>query len=95
MARTRKTIKHRSLIAGVGSLLLGSALLLSGCGTSNTSPTPSDSAKPSGKIKMAVAENFYGEVAQTVGGDRVEVTSILTNPNTDPHGYEPIPKLQG
>jgi zinc/manganese transport system substrate-binding protein len=87
MVRTRKTTKQ--LLAGVGSLLLGSSLLLSGCGNSTTSAAPSNSTKSSGKIKMVAAENFYGEVAQAVGGDHVEVTSILTNPDTDPHGYEP------
>ena len=41
------------------------------------------------KIRVVAAENFYGEVAQAVGGDRVDVTSILTNPEQDPHDYEP------
>src|SRR4051812_12364481 len=75
-------------------------LLLSGCGESpKTTPTPasSDSTKPpantsntpAGKIKVVAAENFYGEVAKAVGGDRVEVTSILDNPDADPHDFEP------
>ncbi len=35
------------------------------------------------------AENFWGSIASQLGGDRVEVESIITNPNTDPHDYEP------
>lgn len=36
-------------------------------------------------IHIVAAENFYGGVAQQIGGDQVEVTSILTNPDQDPH----------
>jgi zinc/manganese transport system substrate-binding protein len=49
----------------------------------------STNAAPIDKIKIVAAENFYGEVAQAVGGDSVAVTSILSNPNIDPHAYEP------
>jgi zinc/manganese transport system substrate-binding protein len=35
-----------------------------------------------------VAENFWGSIATQVGGDRVAVTSIINNPNADPHDYE-------
>ena len=36
-------------------------------------------------IKVVAAENFYGNVAELIGGDDVEVTSIISNPNADPH----------
>ena len=39
-------------------------------------------------IKVVAAENFYGDVAKQLGGDRVSVTSILSDPNADPHEYE-------
>jgi zinc/manganese transport system substrate-binding protein len=39
-------------------------------------------------ISVVAAENFYGDVARQVGGDRVRVTSIITDPNADPHEYE-------
>jgi zinc/manganese transport system substrate-binding protein len=44
---------------------------------------------PGGRISVVAAENFWGSIAAQVGGDRVAVTSIITNPNTDPHSYEP------
>ena len=43
----------------------------------------------SGKVKVAAAENFWGSIAGQLGGDKVQVTSIIVNPNTDPHSYEP------
>src|SRR5579872_2389137 len=46
--------------------------------TSQTTPT----------VKVVAAENFYGDVAKQLGGDHVSVSSILSDPNVDPHEYE-------
>ena len=45
-------------------------------------------AKP---LTVVAAENFYGDLAQQIGGPAVHVTSILTNPNQDPHTFEASP----
>jgi len=39
-------------------------------------------------INVVAAENFYGDVVKQLGGSHVSVTSILSDPNTDPHTYE-------
>ena len=39
-------------------------------------------------IKIVAAENFYGDVARQIGGGNVNVTSILTSPEGDPHAFE-------
>lgn len=39
-------------------------------------------------IKIVAAENFYGDVAAAVAGDDATVTSILSNPNQDPHEFQ-------
>jgi ABC-type Zn uptake system ZnuABC Zn-binding protein ZnuA len=39
-------------------------------------------------ISDVAAENFYGDVAEQLGGPNVKVTSILTNPDQDPHLFE-------
>ena len=44
-----------------------------------------------GKIQVVAAENFWGSIASQVGGSHVQVTSIIVNPDTDPHAYEPTP----
>jgi zinc/manganese transport system substrate-binding protein len=46
-------------------------------------------APGSGRPSVVAAENFWGSIASQLGGDRVQVTSIITNPNADPHDYEP------
>jgi zinc/manganese transport system substrate-binding protein len=55
-------------------------LLLSGCGSSTGAAAGLD---------VVAAENAYGDIASQIGGSHVSVTSILTNPNADPHLFEP------
>ena len=40
-----------------------------------------------GEIKIVAAENFYGGVAEQIAGPDANVTSILSNPNQDPHEF--------
>jgi len=44
-----------------------------------------------GKLAVVAAENFYGDIARQIGGDRVDVTSIMSNPDQDPHLFETSP----
>jgi len=44
------------------------------------------------KIQVVAAENFYGDVVHQLGGEHVDVTSILSNPDEDPHLFEASPK---
>jgi zinc/manganese transport system substrate-binding protein len=42
-------------------------------------------------VNLLAAENFYGDVAEQIGGPHVKVTSILNNPDQDPHEFEASP----
>jgi zinc/manganese transport system substrate-binding protein len=42
-------------------------------------------------IRVVAAENFYADVIKQLGGAHVEVTSILSNPDQDPHLFEASP----
>ncbi len=44
-------------------------------------------------IPVVAAENFYGDIARQIGGDEVRVTSVLSNPDTDPHLFEANPSI--
>ena len=50
-------------------------------------------ASASGPVAVVAAENFYGDVAQQIGGADVKVTSILSNPDEDPHLFEASPSV--
>jgi zinc/manganese transport system substrate-binding protein len=42
-----------------------------------------------GRIRVAVAENFWGSIVEQLAGKDADVTSIIANPDADPHDYEP------
>ena len=44
-------------------------------------------------IPVIAGENFYGDIATQIGGPYVKVTSILTNPDQDPHLFEASPSV--
>ena len=59
--------------------------LLSACGSSSGG---TGTATSSTAINVVAAENFYGDIVKQLGGSHVSVTSILSDPNVDPHEYE-------
>lgn len=61
------------------------ALTLAACGLSGR---PADTGS---KVTVVAAENFWGSIATQIGGDHAQVTSIIVNPDTDPHAYEATP----
>lgn len=44
-------------------------------------------------LRIVAAENFYGTVAQELGGPYVTVTSILNSPSQDPHFFSASPSV--
>jgi zinc/manganese transport system substrate-binding protein len=58
------------------------ALALAGCST------PSAVEGDDGTITVVASTNVYGDIAATIGGDRVDVQSIITSASQDPHSYE-------
>ena len=71
-------------LVGAFLLLLLPLLTLAACGTTFQTTTAS-----SGPVQVVAAENFWGSIAAQVGGSHVHVTSIIVDPNADPHSYEP------
>jgi zinc/manganese transport system substrate-binding protein len=68
----------------VGVLLaLALAIALAAC------DSQSPQGASNGKLQVVAAENFWGSLARQLGGQRVQVRSIIANPATDPHSYEP------
>jgi zinc/manganese transport system substrate-binding protein len=65
--------------------LVALTLLLAGC---------SAPAEDDGLIHVVASTNVYGDIAQTIGGDRVEVTSIIDDPSQDPHQFEANGRVQ-
>jgi zinc/manganese transport system substrate-binding protein len=62
----------------------GAALAVSAC----SSGTTGSSTTSAHKIVAIGAENEYTSVLQQVGGQYVQASAIMSNPNTDPHTFE-------
>ena len=74
----RRSAAARSSLAA----LAGLGLLLTGC-SPQAEPAPEDDG-----INIVASTNVYGDIAKTIGGDKVNVTSIITKTSQDPHSYE-------
>jgi zinc/manganese transport system substrate-binding protein len=80
--RARRTARGRRLRPW--SLLAALTLGLAGCGN-----TALGQRLPPGRVPVVAAEDFWGSIAAQVGGRHAYVQSILRQPGTDPHSYEP------
>ncbi|GGP35607.1 metal ABC transporter solute-binding protein, Zn/Mn family [Saccharothrix coeruleofusca] len=72
----------------VRNTLLGAAAVLSLTACGGGEPTP---AADSDRLHVVASTNVWGSVARAVGGDAVEVRSIIDDPSADPHSFESAP----
>ena len=82
-------LRGRTGVAAVAGLAVA-GLVVSACGSPSATVA---SASKSGVINAIGAENEYANVVAQIGGKYVHVSSILNNPNTDPHTYESSPSV--
>ncbi|MGH1550114.1 metal ABC transporter solute-binding protein, Zn/Mn family [Leifsonia poae] len=73
-------MKTRSLVSTL-ALAAVTALALAGC----SSPS---SASDDGTLRVVASTNVYGDIAETIGGDAIHVTSLMNDPAQDPHSFE-------
>jgi zinc/manganese transport system substrate-binding protein len=78
----------------LGGVAVMAVMTATACSTSSSSGSASADASSSGSgggktIQVVAAENFWGSIASQLGGSHVKVTSIINNPDADPHSYEP------
>jgi len=74
------------------ALITGASLvLLTGCGSSSDSGGDKSGAQEpvaSSKVAVVASTNVYGDIVERIGGAKVDVTSIISDPEQDPHSYE-------
>jgi len=63
----------------------GAGLLLTGCGAPAAKTAD---AGGNGRIAVVTSTNVYGDIVEAVGGDKVNVSAIISRPSQDPHSYE-------
>jgi zinc/manganese transport system substrate-binding protein len=74
-------MKIRSL-----ALVTAAVLLLAGCATTGPEAEPTET--PFDGVTIVASTNVWGDIAKSIGGDRVQVVSIVENFTQDPHSYE-------
>lgn len=93
-ATPSRTLRRRGIRFALGAAGVVALAATSACSTTaptaSTANTSSSASAGSSKvIQVVAAENFWGSIAGQLGGSHVQVDSIITNPDTDPHSYEP------
>lgn len=68
----------------LGALALAAATVLGLSGCSSAAGEAADD----NRVRVVASTNVYGQLASEIGGDRVEVTSLIDSAAKDPHGYE-------
>ncbi len=72
----------------VSLVVLGSVLWLATHPGARSAVQVSSAAGGSG-FQVVAGENFWGSIAAQEAGSRAQVTSLIANPNADPHAFEP------
>jgi zinc/manganese transport system substrate-binding protein len=88
IGRIQLILRRSTAFGGVALLALSAAV--AGCGGGSATKASSGSSTSAGPnaIRVVAAENFYGDITHQLGGSHVSVTSIISDPNADPHEYE-------
>ena len=77
-----------SLLLSRSSALLLSATLSAGLGLARP-------ALAAGPVHAVGIENEYADVIAQIGGPYVSTSSVMSDPNTDPHTFEVSPRIGG
>ena len=78
-------MERRRLAGTLATLATVGALALTGCAATGAAP---GAAADDGSIQVVASTSVYGDIAATIGGDRIAVTSIIDSIAQDPHSYE-------
>lgn len=76
-------MRRTAVTLTAGLVLAGVA----GCGSDDT-------AAADDGVHVVASTDVYGDLVATVGGDRVDVTSVIDDPSADPHSYEASVRTQ-
>ncbi|HUL98859.1 MAG TPA: zinc ABC transporter substrate-binding protein [Mycobacterium sp.] len=90
------TMRFCPRIAAAVGALAATTVVLAACnstpsstGTSSTTPSGATSSTAgAAPVNVVASTNVWADIAKQVGGGHVNVTSIMSDPNADPHEFE-------
>lgn len=71
--------------------MVAAAVLIVGGGSLSACNSSGATTGAGRTVYVAASINAWGSILAQLGGSHVQETSIITNPDTDPHSYEPTP----
>ena len=77
----RATLPRASVLVSMAV----AAVLIAGCGSGGSG---SSTGAGVGALSVVASTNVWGDIVKQVGGDRVDVLSVISDPSADPHSYE-------
>ena len=94
--QTTQKARNRYLVPAIAVIVIivvgaAAGLYLETRAPASSSTTTTSTSGTSQVIQVVAAENFWGSLVSQLGGVHVNVTSIVSDPNTDPHEYESNP----
>lgn len=78
------------LLTGVALL----ALTLAGCSATPSADGATDGTTDGAKITVVASTNVWGDIAAQIGGDAINVSSLISDPAQDPHSFEADAQVQ-
>ena len=83
-------VRRRMVLAG--AMALGLAVLSACGGTAGAGSTSTATSTGAAAVSVVASTNVWGDVASQIAGElsgkAVSITSIISDPNADPHSYE-------
>ena len=81
----------------VGAVLVSIAMLATACGSGgdeDAAAKPSAASSANSDLSVVASTNVYGDIVRQIAGDKVTITSIISDPSADPHSYEANTRTQ-
>ena len=73
---------------------LAAVLALAACGSGSPSASASGAPARASGVDVVASTDVWGDITSAIGGRRVHVTSVISDPSADPHSYEANPHVR-
>ena len=85
MRNSRQPVRLPWVVASLAGLMVFG---LAACSSGSDSAAPGGAASPAREVSVVASTNVYGDIVTQIAGSAVKVTSIISDPDQDPHSYE-------
>ncbi|MBG0741234.1 zinc ABC transporter substrate-binding protein [Paeniglutamicibacter antarcticus] len=75
-------------LIGICAAGAAAAVLLAGCGNGAATSPAEPATTAAGKIRVVTSTDVYASIVESIGANRVQVSSLINKPSQDPHSYE-------